>query len=511
MKYILAHDLGTSGNKATLFSETGALISSEVYGYGCHYFHGNWAEQDPEDWWKAICVTSRNLLDKAGIDSSQVAVVSFSGQMMGCLCVDRSGTPLRPSIIWADQRAQPQSDAIAREISPMDFYRITGHRNSASYGIQKLMWVRDNEPEVYAKTYKTLNAKDFIVFRLTGQFYTEPSDATSNCCMDLAALSWSERVVKASGIDGDMLPEIVPSTHVAGTVTRRAAEETGLREGTPVVMGGGDGVCANVGAGSISPGRTFSYVGSSAWIASTSREPLFDPEMRTVTWAHIVPGLYAPNGTMQSAGGSYHWLKEQMARLETAEARQAGDSAYDRINQEVAQSPIGANGVLFLPYLLGERAPRWNPDATAAWLGIKMENTRSDLFRAVLEGVTMNLNGILDSLKRSLEIQEILVIGGGAKGNVWCQMMADIYNVKIRVPVLLEEATSMGAAVTGGVGVGLFRNFDVIDDMIEIHREQLPNPASVVRYETVKAQFEAAYQALLPFYAEQAKRKGELR
>lgn len=507
MKYILAHDLGTSGNKATLFNEEGRLVSSEVYSYGCHYFHGNWAEQDPEDWWKAICVTSKNLIAKAGIQAESIAAVSFSGQMMGCLCVDRAGNPLRPSIIWADQRAQEQTASIEAHISLWEYYRIAGHRNSASYGLQKLMWVRDNEPDVYAKTYKTLNAKDFIVLRLTGNFYTEPSDATSNGCIDLKTLQWSGKIVDASGIDGEKLPEIVPSTFVAGGVTKRAAECTGLEEGTPVVMGGGDGVCANVGAGSISTGRTFSYVGSSAWIATTSDEPLFDEQMRTVTWAHIVPGKYAPNGTMQTAGGAYNWLKQQVCQVETGTAAKKGMSPYDLINGEVAESPIGANGVVFLPYLLGERAPRWNADASAAWLGLKMENQRCDLLRAVLEGVTMNLSIILESLRRSLPIHEILVIGGGAKGPVWRQMMADIYNANIKVPALLEEATSMGAAVTGGVGVGIFKDFSAIDRMIEIQAEVRPEPEAVKAYGAVKETFEICYQAMLPVYQYMAAKK----
>ena len=385
MKYILAHDLGTSGNKATLFSEEGRLVTSEVHSYDCHYFNANWAEQNPEDWWNAICVTTKNLIDKAGIDAGDIAVVSFSGQMMGCLCVDREGNPLRPSIIWADQRAQAQAAAIEKEIPLRDFYRIAGHRNSASYGIQKLMWVRDNEPEVYARTYKTLNAKDFIVLRLTGKWYTEPSDATSNACIDLETLQWSEKIVAASGIDGDKLPEIVPSTTVAGEVTKWAAERTGLKPGTAVVMGGGDGLCSNVGAGSISPGRTFCCIGSSAWVATTSSKPLFDEQMRTFTWAHIVPGLYSPTGTMQSGGGAYQWLKQRLGKYETAAAQAEGKSPYQLIDQEAAKSPAGSNGVIFLPYLLGERAPRWNPNATAAWLGLKMENERSDIFRSVMD------------------------------------------------------------------------------------------------------------------------------
>ena len=507
MKYILAHDLGTSGNKATLFSGEGKLITSEVFSYGCHFFNANWAEQDPEDWWKAICESSKNLIAKAGIDAKEIGAISFSGQMMGCLCVDKEGNPLRPSIIWADQRAQAQQNAISEHISQYDFYHIAGHRNSASYGLQKLMWVRDNEPEIYAKTYKTLNAKDFIVLRLTGKYYTEPSDATSNGCIDLNTLQWSEKIVNISGIDGDKLPEIVPSTHVAGYVTKKAAAETGLAEGTPVVMGGGDGVCANVGAGSIAPGRSFSCVGSSAWIATTSEKPLFDEQMRTITWAHIVPGMYAPNGTMQSAGAAYNWLKQQMAKYETALGKEKGCSAYDFINAEVESSPIGSNGVIFLPYLMGERAPRWNPDATAAWLGLKMENQRGDLFRAVLEGVTMNLNIILEVLRSSIDINEILVIGGGAKGPVWRQMMADIYNAKITVPVQLEEATSMGAAVTGGVGTGIFKDFTAIDQMLEINSVVEPNPAANAAYAPVKEAFEVCYEAMQPIYKYMAERK----
>ncbi len=500
MKYILAHDLGTSGNKATLFSEEGKLITSEVFSYDCHYFNGIWAEQEPEDWWNAICVTSRNLIAKAKIDAGDVAVVSFSGQMMGCLCVDKEGRPLRPSIIWADQRAQEQAKAIEEHISMYDFYKISGHRNSASYGLQKLMWIRDNEPDIYKKTYKALNAKDFIVLRLTGKFYTEPSDATSNGCIDLNTLTWSEKIINISNIDGDKLPEIVSSTTVAGEVTSWASEQTGLKAGTAVVMGGGDGLCSNVGAGSVSPGRTFSCVGSSAWIATTTEKPLFDEQMRTFTWAHIVPGLYSPTGTMQTGGSAYSWLKQQVCKFETEEAKARNCGPYELINEAMSQSPAGSNGVMFLPYLLGERAPRWNPDATGAWLGLKMENTRSDMLRAVIEGVTMNLAVILDVLRQSIPIHELLVVGGGAKGELWCQIMADLYDAKIKVPVLLEEATSMGAAMTGGVGVGIFKDFNEIDNMIEINSIITPNPETVKTYIPVRKTFEVCYESLKPAY-----------
>lgn len=416
MRYILAHDLGTSGNKATLFSEDGRLIKSEVFSYDAHYFNDTWVEQNADDWWNAVCRTSSSLIQSTGVDPGEIGAISFSGQMMGCLCVDRNGTPLRPSIIWADQRAQKQVAQIEEHISQQDFYHIVGHRNTASYGIQKLMWVRDNEPEIYEQTYKTLNAKDYIVFKLTGKFYTEPSDANSVACFDLKTFQWSEEILKITGIDPDKLPQIKPSTFVAGGVTKEAARATGLAEGTPVVMGGGDGVVANIGCGSISPGKTYCCMGTSAWITTTAEKPIFDAQMRTVTWAHVIPGMYAPNGTMQYAGGAYNWLKNSVCSMESYKAKEEGTSPYTYMNEQIEKSTVGANGLIFLPYLLGERAPRWNPDAKGAWIGIKPETTRGDLLRSVLEGVTMNLSICLDILRTQMDIKEITVVGGRSQG-----------------------------------------------------------------------------------------------
>lgn len=496
MRYILAHDLGTSGNKATLFSEDGRLIKSEVFSYDAHYFNDTWVEQNADDWWNAVCRTSSSLIQSTGVDPGEIGAISFSGQMMGCLCVDRNGTPLRPSIIWADQRAQKQVAQIEEHISQQDFYHIVGHRNTASYGIQKLMWVRDNEPEIYEQTYKTLNAKDYIVFKLTGKFYTEPSDANSVACFDLKTFQWSEEILKITGIDPDKLPQIKPSTFVAGGVTKEAARATGLAEGTPVVMGGGDGVVANIGCGSISPGKTYCCMGTSAWITTTAEKPIFDAQMRTVTWAHVIPGMYAPNGTMQYAGGAYNWLKNSVCSMESYKAKEEGTSPYTYMNEQIEKSTVGANGLIFLPYLLGERAPRWNPDAKGAWIGIKPETTRGDLLRSVLEGVTMNLSICLDILRTQMDIKEITVVGGGAKGAVWRQIMADIYNARIKVPSLLEEGSSMGAAVIGGVGTGIFKDFTAIDRFINIEFVHTPDSEAVEAYGSVKEAFETCYFAL---------------
>lgn len=502
-KYLLAHDLGTSGNKATLYTTDGDLVKSKVYAYDTHYFNNNWVEQDPEDWWKAVCQSTKEILED--IDKKDVAAVSFSGQMMGCLCVDKNGIPLRKSIIWADQRSVKEANDIREKIGDDRFYKTTGHRISPSYSLEKLLWVKNNEPEIYDNTYKMLNSKDYIIFKLTGEFVTDYSDATGTCILDINTLKWSDEIISITGIDGDKLPTLRESTYVVGGVTEQAAEQTGLAAGTPVVCGGGDGVCAAVGSGCVKEGIAFSYVGSSSWIALTTRKPIYDDQMRTFNWAHIIPGYIAPCGTMQSAGGSYNWLKNEICKIEAKEAQEKGISPYKIIDEEIAQSPAGANGLLYLPYLLGERSPRWNPNAKGAFIGLKMEHQRKDILRSVLEGVTFNLNVILNVFKQYVDINEVIVIGGGAKGKVWRQIMADIYNLSILTPNYLEEATSMGAAVTGGVGVGVFKDFEVINKFIKIDSVEKPIESNSSVYRELAPIFDECYHSLVNVYEKLSK------
>lgn len=498
-RYLLAHDLGTSGNKATLFTIEGELVASKTHPYGTHFFHNNWAEQNPNDWWDAVCQSTRELVQNIAVE--EIAAVCFSGQMMGCLCVDRDGAPLRDSIIYCDQRATQETDSLLERIDARDVYRISGHRPSASYSLEKLMWVKNQEPDIYRKTHKMLHAKDYINFKLTGNMYTEYTDASGMNVFDLKTSSWSEQILDAAGIDAAKLPDAKESTFVVGEVTKAAAEATGLIPGIPVVAGAGDGLCAAVGVGSVKPGVVYNYLGSSSWIALATEEPLYDDQMRTFVWAHAVPGYVQPCGTMQTAGSSYNWLKNEICAWETEEAARQGISPYDLINQKIAQSPAGARGLLFLPYLLGERTPRWNPKARGAFIGLNLEHQRADILRSVLEGVTLNLDIILDILRKDVpDIHEITVIGGGAKGEVWRQILADVWNVTIRKPNYLEEATSMGAAIIGGVGVGVFDNFDVIDRFITIESQQAPIPENVAAYNAIKPIFDKCYHSLVGVY-----------
>jgi len=505
-RYLLAHDLGTSGNKATLFTVDGELVAAKTSPYDTAYSNDNWAEQSPDDWWKAVCLSSRELLET--VDAGEIAAVALSGQMMGCLCVDRRGRPLRPSIIYCDQRAEEQTAGMLENIDPGEFYRITGHRPSPSYSIEKLAWLKQHEPAVYADTHKMLNAKDFINFKLTGQMATDPSEASGTNAFDLNIFAWSDRIVEALGVDGEKLPELKKSTDVLGTITSEAADQTGIKEGTPVIVGGGDGVCAGVGVGCVKPGIAYNYVGSSSWIALTVEKPVRDERMRTMSWAHAVPGYLQPSGTMQTAGAAYNWAKNELCATEIQEAQQQGVSPYQLIDALIEAVAPGSGGLLFLPYLLGERSPRWNPKAKGAFIGLNLSNTRTEMLRAVLEGITYNLEIILAIFRREIDIESMIVVGGGAKGAVWRQMMADIYNIEVRKPKYLEEATSMGAAVIAGIGAGVFEGFDVIDRFVEIEAVHNPIEENRQKYLPMMAVFDECYHALGGIYDRLAEIKG---
>jgi xylulokinase len=500
-RFILAHDLGTTGNKATLFDQEGQNRGSSFFSYSTEYAQTGWAEQDPQDWWSAVCQSTRRLLAKAAVPPVEVACLVFSGQMMGCAPLDEHARPLRKALIWADQRSVEQVRRLSEKVLPERVYRLTGHRLSASYSLAKMLWLRDNEPQVYRQAYKLMHAKDAVIARLTGVFATEPSDASGMNLFDLEGGDWAGEIVAAAGIDPGKLPEVVPSTRVVGGVRREVAEEIGLPAGTPVVIGGGDGVCAAVGAGVVQEGMAFNYIGSSSWIALASQRPIYDPDQKTFTFAHLVPGMFCPCGTMQAAGGAYQWTRQQLGAPEVQAALDLDVSAYELLNLQAEKSPPGAGGLIFLPYLLGERSPWWNPRARGAFIGLTMLHRRQDMIRAVLEGVTMNLRLILEAfLNQGARIAAMRVIGGGARSRLWNQLLADVYGLPVQRLALLEEATSMGAAVAGGVGVGLYQDFSMIENMNQVVSTCQPDPLAQATYNRLFPVFVAAYRALEPVF-----------
>lgn len=499
--YIIAHDLGTTGNKATLYDREGHLVGSAFFAYQTEFAHTGWAEQDPDDWWEAVCTSTQQLLKETKVRGDEIACITFSGQMMGAVPLDKNARPLRKAIIWADQRSVKQEQWLGEHIDAADVYRITGHRLSASYSLCKILWMRDHQPDIYRTTHKFVHAKDSMVARLTGQFVTDPSDGSSMNLYDLEGGVWSEKIIQASGLNPDQLPEIRQSIEVVGEVRREIADEVGVVAGTPVVIGGGDGSCAAAGAGVIKEGSAYNYIGSSSWIALSTPHPIYDPNYRTFTFGHIIPNMFMPTGTMQAAGASYQWTRDQLAPLEKQMADVLGISPYELMNLEGEKTAVGANGLIYLPYLMGERSPRWNPRARGAFIGLTIRHTRAEMLRAVLEGITMNLRVILDAFRvQGTTVEAMRVIGGGARGRFWNQIMADLYGMPVQRLAILEEATSMGAALAGGVGVGLYPDFSMIETMNEVAEVIQPDPASQATYEKIYPIFNAAYDALLPVY-----------
>ncbi len=500
-RFILAHDLGTTGNKATLYDAEGRLIGSAFYPYDTEYARDGWAEQNPDDWWRAVCASTCALIEQSRVAREEIACIVFSGQMNGCVAVDRHGRPLRKAIIWADQRAVEQVDWLAGRIPPEEVYAITGHRLSPSYSLPKILWLREQEPEVYRAAHKFLQAKDSVVARLTGAFVTDRSDASAMNLYDLKQGAWSQRILDAAQLDPCKLMDVRASTVVVGEVTQRAAEECGLAAGTPVVIGGGDGVCASVGAGVVAQGSAYNYVGSSSWIALATEQPIFDPQFKTFTFCHMVPGMYMPTGTTQSAGAAYQWARDQLCRSEKLDAAAIGRSAYPVMDDEARLSPPGANGLLFLPYLMGERTPHWNPRARGGFIGLTIRHTRADMLRAVLEGVAFNLKWILDIfLAQGAQIDAMRLIGGGARARFWNQIMAGVYGIPVQRLTILEEATSMGAALAGGVAVGLYPDFSMAERMNPVQETIDPDPAARQAYAQLYPLFQEAYRSLEPTF-----------
>lgn len=499
--YILSHDLGTTGNKATLYDREGNLVASSFYPYPTYYPHPNWVEQNPLDYWEAVKVSTRELLTKSRVRAGDIAVISFSGQMMGCLPVDKDGNPLRNIIIWADQRGIKEADFIREKIGEKRVYEITGHRVSPTYSASKILWIRNNEPDIFNRTYKFLLAKDFIIYKLTGRYVTDYSDASGTNLFDLKEERWSEEIISLLDIPLERLPELHSSLEVIGELNVTSAEDLGLVSGIPVVAGGGDGACAACGAGVVREGDSYNYLGSSSWIAIASKKPIYDPKLRTFTFHHLAPGLFMPTGTMQSAGLSYQWVRDNLATEEKEVGRDLGLSPYEIMDLEAEKILPGSEGLIFLPYLLGERSPHWNPNAKGVFIGITPRHTRAHLMRSVLEGVGFNLKIILEAfLSQGIEIKEIRLIGGGGKSRLWAKILANIFEKDILRMEILEEATSLGSAIAGGVGVGIFPNLEVTRGLVKVKERFIPEKREIEIYRRLYPIFLDAYDRLIPIF-----------
>ena len=492
---LLAHDLGTTGDKASLHDDSGRLVAAVTQAYPTRYARGGVVEQDPEHWWDAVCTATRRLLADTGTAKESVRAVALSGQMMGLVLLGADQRPVREAIIWADTRSGPQCDRLVQALGAERAYATLGHRLNPTYSLTKLMWVREHERESFERATTACQAKDYVVARLTGVVATDPSDASSTNAWDQGAGAWSAEVLAAADLPADLLPEVTASTTVVGRVRPDAAEATGLAEGTAVVMGGGDGPMAAVGAGVVDAADgAYAYLGSSSWVSLAAREPLLDlPQMRTMTFDHVVPGSFVPTATMQAGGGSLTWVADLLAGEEDGER-------FDRLLAGAGEVEAADDDLYFLPHLLGERSPYWNPNARGAFVGLSRHHGQAHLVRAVLEGVAFTLGTCVGAFRGAgAPVDRVDAIGGGAASDVWLQLLADTWGATVRRRSVVEEANSLGAAVTAGVGVGLL-DFSAARGLSEVVAVFEPDQGAHEAARERHARFTSAYEHLEPWF-----------
>jgi len=492
---MISYDLGTGGNKASLYDLEGNCLASVFVPYDTVYPQTGWHEQRPEDWWNAVVESTRRLLEKTGEDGQNIECLAISGHSLGVVPIDKNGKLLRDTTpIWSDNRAQKQANEFFSKVDADQWYMTTGNGFPAAlYSVFKIMWYRDNEPSVYENAYKIIGTKDYINFKLTGVIKTDFSYASGSGVYDLKNNCYHEEFIKASGISADKLPEIVPSTEVLGVVTAEAAAETGLGTNVKVVCGGVDNSCMALGAKNIEEGRVYTSLGSSAWIAVSSSEPVLDLKAKPYVFTHVIPGLYTSAVSIFSAGTSFTWLRDNIcADLKEQEAS-VGKNAYRMMDELAEKSPAGANRLLFNPSLAGGTSQDASPNLRGAFMGLDLKHTRGDMIRSCMEGIAMNLRLRLDVLRKHCRLQdEMLLVGGGSKSPLYRRIFADVYNMDIVKTNIDQDAAALGAVALAAVGCGIWKDFSRIDEIHQTEQVVRPDPANNAVYEKMLDVFDFA-------------------
>jgi xylulokinase len=466
--YILAFDLGTGGNKAVLYDREGNLVAKAFVPYETFYPRSGWAEQSPLDWWKSITESTRKMLSQSGADKSRIGCISISGHGIGVVPVDKKGSLLRgKTLLWSDSRALAQIERMFQRVDELEWYRTTGFAlRPENCTAAKIMWHRDNEPDIYDRAYKFIGTKDFINLKMTGELVSDYSDASFSGVYDLVRWKYSQDLIGATGIPMEKFPELRPSTHVLGGLLPGPAEELGLVKGVPVVAGGYDGSCTALGAGNVKEDRVYNYIGSSSWISVASDKPLLKEAIRPYVYAHVIPEMFNSTVSIYSAGSSYQWVRNTVCGEEVAAAKAEGVDPYELMERLASKSPLGSNGLFFNPSLMGGATVYPNPHLRGGYVGLGLSHTKSDLIRAAMEGIALDLRMVLDEFRNmGVKAREIRVVGGGANSPLWRNIFADIYRARIIRTTVGQEAAALGAATVGAVGTGLWRDFSVIDEI----------------------------------------------
>ncbi len=501
MSYLLGIDIGTSGTKSALFNESGKLIASQTAEYPLYQPKNGWAEQDPEDWWKAVQSTISAMIKNGGIDPADIAGVGLSGQMHGLVMLDAENRVLRPSIIWCDQRTEAECAELENKIGREKLIAITANPALTGFTASKILWVKNHEPETYEKCRHILLPKDYIRFMLTGEYATEVSDAGGMQLLDVPGRCWSDELLSKLEIEKSHLGKVYESPEITGLISAKAAELTGLKAGTPVVGGAGDNAAAAVGMGVVKEGRGFVTIGTSGVVFAHTSAMHLDPAGRIHTLCAAVPGEWHIMGVTQAAGLSLKWFKDTFCFEEKENARKNGISVYQTLDEMAAKVPAGANGLFYLPYLMGERTPHLDPNARGAFVGLSASHGKADLVRAVMEGVTYSLKDCLKVFEEiGVSVESMLACGGGASSALWRQMLADSFCCDITCTRSTEGA-ALGAALLAGVGAGIYGSVrEACDAVCKTGDICKTDDKAAEIYRAKQTLYDGLYPALKSFY-----------
>lgn len=486
---MIAYDLGTGGIKSSLFDEAGRSLADVFIPYKTYYPASAWSEQAPMDWWQAVCRSTRLLLKKSGYPKSGLTGAALSGHSLVAVPIDRAGQPLLDRVpIWSDMRAADCAETFFQTIPYGDWYLATGNGDPpACYTVFKLMWLKKHLPEVYKEMVKFVGSKDFINYLLTGAVCTDPSYASGFGVFDLATWQYRPDFMEAAGVDPEIFPPVVPTASIVGRVTAEAARQTGLPEGLPVACGAVDNTCMALGATGIGENQLYTSLGSSSWIALTSRKPVLDLETRPFVFAHAQEGYYTSAVSIFSAGNSFRWVRDTLCINLQKEA-----DSFEAMNVLAAQVPAGSNGLLFCPALSGGSAQEPSPNLRGSYLGLSLGTTQADLIRASMEGVAIALRCVFEVLRTHIDSSaapHMLLCGGGSKSPLWCQIFADVYNMQVVKTNIDQNAASLGAAAIAARACGIWENYEKIPSLHTHPVYYSPNPES-----------NRVYEDLLPIY-----------
>jgi xylulokinase len=491
-QYLLGIDVGTGGTRALVVGQDGRIIASATFASA----QIGWAEQRPEDWWRAAGLAVRKALASANLGPRQIGGVGFSGQMHGAVLLDAAGQVVRPALIWCDVRTEKQCSDLNQQIGPERIIQLTCNRALPNFTLTKLLWVREHEPENWACVRSVMLPKDYVRFRLTGERATDVADASGTLMLDVARRRWSSEILSATGIDPAFLPSLHESPEVCAKVSAAGAEATGLAPGTPVVAGAGDQAAGATGMGIVQPGSVSATIGTSGVVFAATDRPALDPKGRLHTFCHAIPGRWHVMGVTQAAGLSLRWFRDQLLVGCTQNGNGASRDPYDLLTAEAATAPAGSDGLLWTPYLMGERTPHLDGAARAALIGLTASHTRAHIVRAILEGVAFSLKDTFSIFQEmNVPVKSIRLGGGGARSALWRQIQADVYGHDLEI-VEAEEGAAYGAAILAGVGAGVWPTVDAACQSVVRVRECVPvnerNAATMSRaYESYKRVYPA--------------------